>query len=60
MGNCGTPPNIELGYWKKCDNGVTYRCNEGAEMSGNSEIQCQNGRFTPNLPTCTCEYIAIK
>ena len=60
VGDCGTPPNIELGYWRKCGGGVEYKCVDGTEMSGTAEIECQNGMFSPSPPTCSCKYGNIK
>ena len=57
VGSCGTPPDIERGYWRKCGQDVTYKCNAWSVMNGSSEIRCENGRFTPNPPSCSCKQL---
>ncbi|XP_064606193.1 clotting factor C-like [Liolophura sinensis] len=53
---CGRPPPLENGFYEGSDweeeDRVRYYCKYQWILSGDSELVCQNGRWTGKIPTC--------
>ncbi|KAJ8262625.1 hypothetical protein GJAV_G00168490 [Gymnothorax javanicus] len=55
--NCGPPPPLEFGLYSEADfhagSYVTYQCNSGFYLLGESKMQCANsGTWKGNPPAC--------
>lgn len=59
MGDCGRPEDVLNGGWKKCGAGVSYFCNEGYRIIGETDLLCVDGRFTSSRPICEGEFASM-